>query len=141
MPSATTTIAIDDCDPVVLLCVCMHIGVNNVTLEDFVSVWKLHFTTVEGNSAVVVLPYIVERDERGDRFFFNPVQLCRHILLRPVCFPPPTQYSDRSDLLLIRLHIAFVPRRRRHGLKNSGVFTFVDCSDGGERWEENCMFH
>ena len=64
--------------------------------EDFVSAWRVSFETTDGNSAVVVLPYVVETDEGGDSLFFNPSQLCKHVFLKPVC--PPSSHTNHSTL-------------------------------------------
>ena len=59
-------------------------GVVHVTEEDFVSVWRLDFRTASGETAMVALPYVVEKSDDGDRHFFDPTEFCRHILLRQV---------------------------------------------------------
>ena len=59
-------------------------GVLHVTVEELGHVWRLNFQTDAGDSAMVVLPYIVEKTQSGHQYFFDPTDLCRHVLLQQV---------------------------------------------------------
>ena len=75
---------------------CVSVGVGSVNREDFVSAWRVSYQRIDGQTATVALHYVVETDETGDKFFFNPSQLCKHVLLKQVC-PPSMQYDVQYD--------------------------------------------
>ena len=55
-----------------------------MTLENFVSSWQLDFVLPEETCVSVKMPYIVESVGDGEAYFFEPSDLCKHALLRPV---------------------------------------------------------